>query len=182
MKNIFLRILFLFLIIFFQLSFLNILFPKLVVPLLPLTAVVAWTLVSGFPKNLRMTVPLILFYDILTSTGVSSLSLYAVVLAYLTSFLSRRILVERQGFGLLLYGIFSAGGVLGYQLLGLFRLTLPEEAFPLAELLPSLPLSFSSLLLSSLLACFLFMGVYGLVRYFEKYLEQSSQRQFSEVK
>lgn len=182
MKNITLRIFLVLLITSFQLSFLSILLPTLPVPILPLVAVVAWSLVSGFPKGLGMTVPLILLFEFLTNGGVGALSLYAVGLAYATSFLSRRTLIERQGLGLFVYGLFSAGGVIGYHFFGLLWLIVPESLAGAGGILPPLVFSFSQMLLTGLLALLFFMGTYSLVKRFEKYLEQTLQRQFSEVK
>lgn len=182
MKNFFLKTGFLLLIVFFQLSFLNILFPAWPSFILPLAAVVAWTLALGFPKSLTMTVPLVLIFDILGSGGLTALSLYATLLAYATSFFSRRLLIERQGFGVFLYALFSAGAVLGYQAWGLLRLVLPESFPEVAALLPPLTLSVPSILFSGLLSGVFFIGIYALVRRFEKYLEQALRRQFSAVK
>lgn len=181
MKSFFLKTCFLLLIVFFQISFLNILFPSVPSFLLPLAAVIAWTLALGFPKSLTMTLPLVLFFDLQASGGLTALSLYAVLLAYGTSFLSRRVLIERRGLGVLLYGFFSAGAVLGYQALGWLRLVLPESFSGVADILPPLSQSFSQIFFAGLLACFLFIGIYGLVGRFEKHLEQTLG-QFSAVK
>lgn len=182
MKIFFLRLGAIFILVMLQVSFLDILFPWFHVPLLILASIVAWTLVVGFPGSLWMTVSLSLLFDSVSVGSVSSFSLYAVLLAYTTSFLSRRLLVEHRGLGLGLYALFAAGGALGYQLLVFFLLR--DYSQPLLFELSRIPplLSPSILLFSFVLSAPLFIAAYFLLKRFEAYVGMITQKQFLNVR
>ena len=170
------------LLIFLQLSFLDIIFPWFHAPLLLLTSVIAWTLIVGFPESLWMTLPLSLMFDSVTFGAVSGFSLYAIFLSYVTSFFSRRLLIERQGFSLILYAVFASGSASGYQLLAFFLARDRARAFFTA--FPSLPFVLSpDILLFSLVLCVpLFVVTYAGLRRFENYIGSISQKQFHNVR
>jgi rod shape-determining protein MreC len=182
MKVFFLRLSVILTIIFFQLSFLDIIFPWFHIPLLLLSSVVAWTLVFGFPQSLRMTLPLTLLFDCISLGAVSSFSLYAVFLAYATSFLSRRLLIEHRGASLILYALFAAGSALGYQ--GVVFFLLRDASQPLLTELTHIPplLSPGILFLSFALSVPLFIASYFVLKRFEEYLNSITQKQFFNVR
>ncbi len=182
MKIFYFRVIIIALLVFLQLSFFNIIFPWFQMPLLLLCAVVAWTLAVGFPRSLWMTVPLMLFFDSVAYGTVSTFSLYAVLLAYGTSFLSRRLLIEHRGLGLGLYGLFAAFGVALYQCLSLFFLR--GNAYVPGALLAYV---FSSsaveiIEFSFFLSFPLFIVVYYFLKKFETYAALVAQRKFLNVR
>lgn len=182
MKIFFLRVGVMGILVFFQLSFLDILFPWFHTPLLLLASIVAWTLVSGFPRSLFLTVPLTLLFESLAFGWIGSFSLYAVLFAYATSFLSRRLSIDRRGAGLFLYAFFSAVGAMVYQLI-LFLLLRSRSNFSEGGISYLSPiLSPEVLFFSFILNAFLFLGVYYFLKRFENYLELMSQRKYLNVR
>lgn len=182
MKVFFLRITFIPLLVFLQLSFFNILFPWFGAPMFLLTIVVAWTLVLGFPRSLFMTLPLTLLFDIISYGKVSEFSLYAVLLAYGTSFLFKRLHLERRGLGLSLYALYAGSGVLIYQLgasvffqENVFRQTSSSSSL---FLFPSLGILTFSFVMSILTFLFMHMAL----RKFETRMELINQKQFLNVR
>jgi hypothetical protein len=88
-----------------QISFLDILFPYFLVPLIVLSAVVIWTVDLGFRQALWYVLPLLILYELLTVGGIHVLSIYGVLLAYATSFFSRRMLIENNSFISFFYAV-----------------------------------------------------------------------------
>jgi hypothetical protein len=174
MKIFFLRLAVMFLLILFELAFLETLFPALRIPVVPLAAVVAWTLIIGFPRSLRCTLPLTILFDLLSFGALTSLSFYGVVLAYATSFLSRRLLLERRDGGLLLYSFLAALGISFYLLLGFLR---PWVAGSHQFLLPEWPFSWPHIFLVFVLSAGLFMLLSPALRRFEERIELWRQDQ-----
>lgn len=184
MKTFLIRLGVMLLIVFLQLSFLDVLFPSFPVPILILAAVIAWTLLVGFPEALKFTVPLTLLFDTVAYAEVSFVSVYAVFLAYGTIFLSKRLMIEHRGMSLGLYALFAAGGVLLYQLSALF---LHEES-PLRILLNleqvhiSPVLSLPVVLSSSGSSILVFMVIYYALKRFERFESSLTQKQFVNVR
>lgn len=183
MKIFFLRLLFILSVVFFEFSFFDILFPEMYAPLAIIASVVAWILISGFPRALFMTVPLTALFDIV-STGVpGALSLYAVLLAYTTSFLSRRLLVEHRGIGMILYALFAGIGALGYSVFNFLFFQAGAFSGMTDRVLGFLAaFSFSNILFSVALGFPLFIVAYHIIRRFETYVASIAQRDFSQVK
>src|SRR3990167_8048401 len=119
MKIFFLRLLFILSLVSFEFSFFDVLFPKIAVPVILIVSIVAWTLLVGFPSVLYMVIPLSAFFDIASSGNLGLLTLYAVPLSYTTSFLSRRLLAEHLGTGMILYALFASLGSFGYVVFNL---------------------------------------------------------------
>ena len=179
MKALLFRIIFLLLLVLLQLSFFDILFPWFQAPLFLLGAVVVLTLIRGFPRSLWMTVPLVLLFESASAGAVTWLSLYAVFFSYGTSFLSRRLLIEHQGFGLGLYALVSYGGTLLYQ--SFFSLFLFEQGVSEPFRFMATP-SFESLFFSLILSLPVFAITYLIIQRFEKYLELLEQRKFLNIR
>ncbi len=179
MKSFLFRSIFLLILVLLQLSFFDVLFPWFRAPLFLLGAVVVFTLVRGFPNALFMTVPLTLLFESASLGAVTWFSLYAVFFSYGTSFLSRRLLIEHQGFGLGLYGLVSYGGILLYQ--SFFSFFLLEKDVSEALRFAAMP-SFESVLFSLVLSIPIFAITYIVTQRFEKYLELDRQRQFLNVR
>ena len=99
-----------------QISFLDVLFPDFLVPLLILSAAVVWTVSLGFRQALGYLVPLLISYELLASGDIRLLSIYVVLLAYGTSFLSRRMLIENSGLASLFYVASIIGSAVVYHL------------------------------------------------------------------
>ena len=177
MKITVLRICILLVLTLAEFSFLGILFPLVSVPVLPLLAVVAWALVLGFPKNLWMTMSATLLFDGLSTGALTVLTPYGVLLAYATSFLSRRLLVEHRGSGLLLYSFLAALAISFYQFLGHVRALLPDGARWLS-LLPEEPAAWTQTLLTFLLCFILFLPVYFFAKRFEEHVQSLRQKQY----
>lgn len=182
MKVFFLRLAFVLLLVFLQISFFNILFPWFHAPMFLLTIVVAWTLVLGFPRSLFMILPLTLLFDIISYGKVSEFSLYAVLLAYGTSFLFKRLHLEHRGLGLSVYALYAGSGILVYQLgvsvffqEGIFHQT---ASSPSIFLFPSLSILIFSFVMS--IPTFLFMHM--VLRKFEARMELINQKQFLNVR
>ncbi len=98
-----------------QISFLDIIFPDFLVPLLVLSAVVVWTVSLGFRQALWYILPLLILYELLAAGDIRLLSIYGVLLAYGTSFLSRRMLIENTTLASLFYVASIMGGAYLYQ-------------------------------------------------------------------
>lgn len=183
MKIFFLRLFFILTIVFFEFSFFDILFPGTSAPLLLIASVVAWILISGFPRALFMTVPLTAFFDTVSTGAPGALSLYAVLLAYTTSFLSRRLLLEHRGIGMILYALFAGIGALGYIVFDF--LFFQSDSFPgMMEIFAGLLslFSFSKIFFSVILSLPLFIVAYHIIRRFEDYVGSMAQRDLSQVK
>lgn len=183
MKIAFLRSLFILSIIFFEFSFFDILFPEFSVPIVIIVSVIAWILLSGFPRALFMIVPLSLLFDIVSSGTPGALSLYAVLLAYTTSFLSRRLLVEHRGIGMVLYALFAGIGTFGHSLFN--ALFFQTDLFPgMTGIFSALPamFSFPKVFLPMILSLPLFIIAYHVIRVFEGYVGSLEQRELSNVR
>jgi hypothetical protein len=179
MKIFFFRFVLLLLFVLLQLSFFDILFPWFRAPLFLLNAVVVWTLVRGFPGALFMTVPLTILFESASLGEVTWFSLYAVLFAYGTSFLSRRLLLEHQGIGLGLYALISYGGVLLYQ--SLFSLFMHDAGTSQAFWFATMP-TFDSVLFSLFFSVPIFAVTYVEMKHFEGYLDLTRQRKFLNVR
>lgn len=166
--------------VFLQFSFFDILFPWFRAPLFLLGVVVILTLVRGFPSALLMTVPVTLLYDATTLGQVTWFSVYAVIFSYGTSFLSRRLLIEHQGFGLALYAVIAFGGTLMYQLVFSFLIYTPisSGAPSFMVLMPQ----GEHLIFSLALFSPVFIVTYVLIQRFEGYLTSIQQRKFQHVR
>jgi hypothetical protein len=182
MKIFFLRFIAIVFAVALQLSFFDIAFPWFHVPLLLIACVTAWTLALGFPESLKMTVPLTVAFEIFSMGTVGAFSLYAVLLAYATSFLSRRILVGQQGAGAFLYAIFTAAMALAFQ--GMMYLLLRGRTDAAESDLLRLPSEFSPsmLLLSAVLAILAFLVAYPMILRFEERMKSIVQKQFLNVR
>ncbi len=180
MKAFFLRTLLLLFLVLLQLSFFDILFPWFRAPLFLLGMVVIFSLVRGFPGALMMTLPLTLLFDAVSRGMVSWFSLYAVIISYGISFLSRRLLIEHRGLGLGLYAGVAFGGALFYQLL--FAFVVSGFSTPAESLLKALFPSSESLIFSLVFFLPLFLFLYFALRHFEGYLAEQSQRQFRNIR
>lgn len=180
MKILLFRIIFLLLLVFLQISFFNILFPWFRAPLFLLGVVVAFALVRSFPQALFMTVPLTLLYDAATVGAVSWFTLYAVLFAYVTSFLLRRLFLEHHGLGLLLYAIVAYGAALLYQKLSVFAVS-PQGMSAMMTLIRIAP-STESLIFSLAFFIPVFCVTYVVVKRFDGYLDSLNQKQFRNVR
>ncbi|OGI14099.1 MAG: hypothetical protein A2878_00065 [Candidatus Moranbacteria bacterium RIFCSPHIGHO2_01_FULL_54_31] len=169
MKIFFLRSLFILALVFFEFSFFDVLAPSVSAPLILISSVVVWTLLSGFPGALPMIIPLTILFDLVSSGTLGTLTLYAIPLAYATSFLSRRLLVEHRGMGMILYALCAAVSNFGYLVVSILFF----QGHPLSftrETLTTLfsALSFAPLMLSMLLTLPLFALAYAVIRRFEE--------------
>jgi hypothetical protein len=176
MKMFFLRLIFILTLVFFEYSFFDVLFPWISAPLVIISAVMAWALLINFPHVLFMTIPLTVFFDIVSSGMPGKLTLYAVLLVYGMSFLSRRLLVERRGLGIALYMLFTALGVMGYPIFE-FIFSQRNPLFWTIDILivffSSLP--FLNLFHSLLLSAPLFAVSFFVIRRFEGYMNFVAQ-------
>lgn len=112
------QILILLFIVILQRSLLDILWPGFDAPSLIIAATIALVFVLGFARSLRWVLLLIFFYVLLGNDGVQGLfPVIAVGIAYATSFLSRRLLIERHIESSLVLGLVSAFMALGYAVL-----------------------------------------------------------------
>ncbi|MEK7494672.1 MAG: hypothetical protein AAB615_02300 [Patescibacteria group bacterium] len=173
MKIFFFRLLFLLFLALFQLSFFDILFPFLGTPIIILVAVVIWVLVEGFFPSLRMIVPLALLFELFSSETIGALSLYAVLLAYATSFFSKRVVIDSQGFGLFGYALFAALGAWGYRF---FETLFFHQASPL------LVFSFGNLFWILFLGIVFFFFLHFLIQRFEKSIDRSEQNNMRNIR
>jgi len=170
------------LILFFallQISFFDILFPWFRAPVYLVLVVVVVTLTRGFPQALFFTVPLTLLVDAVTLGIPSWFSLYAVFLAYGTSFLSRRLLLTHQGFGLLLYALVAFGSVLFYQ--AVFSFFVYQDIGPSLSLQSLWPRG-TMLLLTFVTFLPIFVISYFGMRHFEEYVKRLGQEQFRGIR
>jgi len=129
-----------------QISFLDVLFPDFLVPLIILSAVVVWTVGLGFRQALWYLLPLLILYEVLVVGGIHLLSIYGVLLAYGTSFLSRRMLIENSILASLFYALGIISSACLYQ-------WITQEGFHKAWSLPS----FTSILFQILIAIPVFL-------------------------
>lgn len=179
MRVFFFQVIFLLLLVFLQFSFFGIVFPWFRAPLFLVGVVVAFTLVRGFPSTLFMVVPLVLLFDAATLGAVSWFSVYAVFFAYVTSFLSRRLLIEHRGFGLGLYTLVAYGVTLLYQFL--YAAAVYDDAASRLSLRLAAP-SVENLVFSLIAFVPIFVVTYLTIKRFEDHLETVRQRQFRGVR
>lgn len=182
MKIFFLRMLFILSLVFFEFSFFSVLFPNFSVPVILVVSIVVWTLLVGFPRVLSMVIPLSAFFDIASSGNLGSMTLYVVPLSYATSFLSRRLLAEHHGTGMVLYAFFASLGSFGYVVFKLL-FTHGSSFFRLAEIPIEtfLAITTPQFLLSILLSALLFPIMYGIIRRVETYMSMLAQREVSQM-
>lgn len=180
MKIFLFRTALLFLFILLQLSFFDILFPWFRAPLFLLGVVVVFTLVQGFFGALFMTIPLTLLFDTASLGSISWFSLYALIFSYGTSFLSRRLLIEHRGLGLVLYALVAFGGALFYQALFLF--VAYQNHASAERVYVSFVSSYERYWISLLFFLPLFIMTYFIVKRFEEYLNRIKQRRFLNIR
>ena len=130
-----------------------------------------------------MIVPLAVFFDIVVAGVPGAFSLYAILLAYTTSFFSRRFLVEYRGIGTVLYALFVGIGAIGY--ICFYNLFFQAEIFSrgigiLSDVI--LAFSVSKILFSMIFGPLLFIGIYQIIDRFEKYMSSIAQRNFVNIK
>ncbi len=112
------HILFLLLIVIMQRSFFDILWPGFDAPALIIATTITLVFVQGFAQSLRWVLVLVFFYVLLGNGDTQGLlPIVTVGIAYATSFLSRRLLIERHMESSLALGLVSAFMALGYSLL-----------------------------------------------------------------
>ncbi len=112
------QILLLLLIVILQRSFLDVLWSGLDAPSLIIVTAITLVFVQGFARSLRWVLLLIFFYALLGNDGIQGwFPVIAVGIAYATSFLSRRLLIERYVESSLALGLFSALAASGYACL-----------------------------------------------------------------
>lgn len=183
MKIFFLRLLFILLLVSFEFSFFDILFPQIAVPIILIASIVIWTLILGFPRVLYMVIPLTVFFDITSSGTLGILTLYAVLLAYATSFLSRRLSVEYRGLDIVLYALFASLASLGYVIFN-FIFSRGSSFTWSAGIFNQLFLVIvsSQLLLSFFLSALSFPLMYWIIRRFETYISLVTQREILQMK
>ncbi|MDO8565711.1 MAG: hypothetical protein Q7S04_00805 [Candidatus Moranbacteria bacterium] len=183
MKIFFLRLFFILSLVFFQFSFFNILFSRVSVPIILIVAVVAWTLIVGFPRVLYMVIPLSIFFDIASFGALGALTLYAVPLAYATDFLSRRLLAEHHGMGMILYALFASLGSFGY---GVFHFVFTRGSSFLwsAETVTRFfrATGFLELLLPIFSSVVFFPILYWSIRRFETYMSFAVQKEILQMR
>lgn len=103
-------------VIAFQISFLNIVFEN-IVPQAVVALVIAWTFIRGFSEALPWVISVGILLDAISMSVIGTSSLAFVLIAYSASFLSKRFLVEHQGFGFLMIGLLTAAASFLYQFL-----------------------------------------------------------------
>lgn len=82
--------------VLFQYSFLNLLFPKDIVPSVISVFVVSYVAILGFEKSWKWVVVLGVLVDLFTFSVVGKNVIIFVLLAYLVSLISRRFLLEKH--------------------------------------------------------------------------------------
>ena len=127
-----------------------------------------------------MTLPLTLLFDAISLGAVGWFSLYALLFAYGTSFLSRRLLIEHRGVGLVLYALVAFGGALLYQ--ALFSLVIYQETASPQMARSAFLLPYENYWVSLLFFFPIFITTYFIVKRFEGYLERIEQRRFLNVR
>lgn len=183
MKIFFLRLFFILFLVFFEFSFFDVLFPRIAVPAVLVVSVVVWALIVDFPYVLYMVIPLTAFYDIVSSGTLGTLTLYTVPLAYATSFLSRRLLVEHHGTGMILYALFASLGSFGY-IVSNFILFQNSSLFWHVRIFTQffLMVDFSDFFLQILLSALLFPVLYRGIRSFETHIRIVAQREILQMR
>ncbi|TXH07515.1 MAG: hypothetical protein E6Q06_02540 [Candidatus Moraniibacteriota bacterium] len=117
MSLVFQRCLLIFVVALVQRSFFDILWPDFEVPSLVVSAIVAETFILGFSTSIKWVILLIFFHSMLGADSADSLfPVAAVMVAYVTSFLSRRLRIERPVQSSCILAIVSAIAVLALQL------------------------------------------------------------------
>lgn len=183
MKVFFFRLFFILVLVFFEFSFLDVLFPWISAPIVLIDSAVAWALLVSFPRVLFMTIPLTAFFDIVASETQGMLTLYAVLLVYVLSFLSRRLLLEYRGINMALYALFASLGVLGFMFFE-FIFSRGNPFLWTKEMVATLFFfaPFRDVFLSMLLCIPFFVCVYFLIRRFEKYMDFIAQGETLQMK
>ncbi|MEP7162885.1 MAG: hypothetical protein ABI747_03925 [Candidatus Moraniibacteriota bacterium] len=151
------RLLFGLAVILLQFSLGTIVFPGNPVPGLLLNTIVALVLVRGFREGASQWLVLLIGYDLLRVGFVTPLVPMGILLAYATSFISRRYVFEHRGVGMILLSFLSVA----FGILYVFFLAWTNSRFFGAGVFLS----------DSLLAFIFFFPVFSLVQYFESRLE-----------
>lgn len=183
MKIFFIRVCVILILVFLEVSFFNVLFSTTPAPLILIASVVAWVLIVGFSQALYMLIPLALLFDIVTMGVLGAFSLYALLLAYTTSFISRRFLVEYHGIGMVPYAFFVGIGAIGYACFNIlfFQADLWSRGIDVFfDLAPVF--SVSKIGFSFILGPLFFLGIYHGIDRLEKYISVITQRAMTPIK
>lgn len=165
MSTVFQQIFLLLFIVILQRSFFDILWPGFDAPSLIIATISALVFVLGFAHSLRWVLLLIFFYVLLGNDGIRVLfPIIAVGIAYATSFLSRRLLIEHHLESSLVLGLVSGSMALGYSLFS----ALWQDA----------TISVPATLGNTLLALFLFPVVFTVLRIREERTRFSLMSEF----
>ena len=101
-----------------QRSFLDVLWPSLEAPSLLIATIISLVFLLGFKQSLGWVLFTVLLFMLLGTVGY--FAIFAVVVAYGTSFLSRRLLIERRLQSILALSVVSAGSAVAYLFISFF--------------------------------------------------------------
>ena len=147
----------------FQHSFLDILWPNFVAPAAMIALMVTLVFLSGFEKGgLAALLALILF--LLLGQKNELFPLFAVVIVYGTSFLSRRLAIERLLQTTVVLALASAGFALAYILLVIFW---TREPVPITSVFANLTQTI-----------LVFPIVFVVLKTWEKYVRENTMSEF----
>ncbi len=182
MKEILLRALLVFGLVLFELSFVDVLFPEIGVPVVPIVAVVAWTLLLGFPRNLPLTLGMALLFDCLNNGVPTIFSLYVTFLSYTISFLSRRLHMESGHSATFLSCLLVVFSACAYQIILWIGFTLRSSLPGIDWLFPAISFTFWQLVLTGALSLASFFFLSPLLRKSERFLSESREQAFLRVR
>lgn len=152
-------------IVIFQRSFFDVLWPSFIAPVLIITVIIALVFVLGFTRALGWVLLLVFFYTLLGNDDQRGMfPIVGVVIAYGTSFLSRRLLIEQHVESSLALGIFGAVSVLVYWFLMRFS--------------QNISITISVLLGNALAALIIFPIVFTLLRIWDERVRFSRMSEF----
>ncbi len=109
MKRFWLQTLLLLLLAAFQFSFINMAFGSAwLAPNILISVSIIWMLREDFRSVIGRIIALGLLYDLISGTSVGMTAILLLWFAYVTSFLSKRFLVEHSGSGFVLAGVLAS--------------------------------------------------------------------------
>lgn len=103
--------------VFIQTSVLPVLFGDYQLPNFILMAVVAWTIVYGFSAAFPWVIFCGIVFDLFSYSIVGSNVIIFVLISYLISFLSKRLLIESKGWGSLVIAFFILVSTFFYRII-----------------------------------------------------------------
>lgn len=111
-----------------QTSFIAVIFPPHTYPNLILVTIIAWTITAGFEKIWLWVIGLGVFWDLISFSILGENVISFILVAYIVSFLSRRLILERRSSGFLIAILLVVVSTFFYNIFNIIFLEMFEVA------------------------------------------------------